>query len=337
MAHTIDTELYRFTENEPHERGFAKVFDEEILPVLKEAELTRRRMVFKLQKRLGIASVVVLAWLLGAELMWGVGAMPLATIVGLSGLAVAIMPAFRYQCFYKREVYPVVARHLGLEYFPDGLNLLNMVDVKWTNRYISRLTFLRPHASGVLPFTIGLTGEDGFKGTFNGIPLAFEEIHMLGDRSVDLTFGFRAIAVLVTLPAQLGNRVFVKADRGFANWTHGKFPGMDTIRFDDDAFEEQYEVFAEDEAEARALLTPEARRILTEVAHLFGKSSIKLSFRGQEMFMVIPVRHNLFEVTTMFRSALLPGDIRLLLKKTAMLEQLVAALGRPQSTTAESA
>ena len=328
MPHTIDTDLYRFREQEPHEHGFAKVFDTELLPLLQQAEVARRALAQKIKNRMAFSTILVLIFLLVVEWTWGVGAMPLATIIGLSVLAVTVLPAFRYTCFYKREIYPIVARFLGLEYRPEGLNLLNKVDVKWTNRYISRLPFVRPHASGVLPFTAGLVGEDGFTGTLNGIPLSFEEIHLIGDKSTDFTFGFRAIAVLVELPVMLKGRVFVKSDRGVANWTHGKFPDMKTIRFDDTTFEAQYEVFAEDDAEARALLTQEAREVLMEMSALFDHRSIRLSFRGQEMFMVIPVKHNLFEVTSLFRSALLPGDIRLLLKKTWMLERLVGTLGQ---------
>lgn len=143
--------------------------------------------------------------------------------------------------------------------------------------------------------------EDSFDGQVQGIPLRLFECKMeerqgsgKNRRWVTLFEG-----LMVTIDFQVksfSSRTLIIPKRGVMGWLNLGKGGLERVKLEDPIFEDLFDVFSNDQVEARYLLTPTFMDRLRLLRKLFDGKPLRAAFEQGRLFIAFDVRKALFEV-----------------------------------------
>ena len=148
---------------------------------------------------------------------------------------------------------------------------------------------------------------------------------------------FKGVLFDIEVPKPFTCRILLTADKGgLVNRMEGffrdKFGGMAPVSFDHSAFEDRYEVYADDAAAARALMTPALLDSLVALCEAAGEDVLRAAFVDGRFLLALPNSGNLFEIGKLHRSLdHLEADVRMLLDQVSLPHRVIDYLhgGRP--------
>jgi hypothetical protein len=112
--------------------------------------------------------------------------------------------------------------------------------------------------------------------------------------SIGVPVGFRGEVVIARDYGRIGNALGAAL---------GPRRGRTRTLFDHAAFERLYAVYADDETEARRLLTQEFLHAMVALANSHRGSALRAAFSGGRFLLALPLRRDLFEVGGLFKPA----------------------------------
>ena len=87
-----------------------------------------------------------------------------------------------------------------------------------------------------------------------------------------------------------------------------------------------FEVYSDDQVESRYLLTVSFMERLKELAETFGGKSIQCCFYNKELFMMIPIKKDMFEPGSIFEPEDFIDDSKNLLKELNLIFNIIDQL-----------
>jgi len=296
--------------------GFEEYYEKEMLPVLEALEERRRRAWAGFWKAALVGGVVALAGFGAAAAVQT----PLPAVGGavLGGLVALIASAVLFNGLkedVKRQVIGALAQFVdpSLTYEPEG--------------HISESQF---SGSGLFRRDIDrYRGEDLVSGKIGATALAFSEVHAehrtthtdsKGRTTTSWSTIFRGLFVVADFNKELRGRTLVMPD--VAEKLFGRlgqslqglaaaFQRGDLAKLEDPRFEREFVVYADDQVEARYVLTPSLMERLVEFKQKAGRP-VYFSFLGPNVNIAIETGRNMFE----------PPLSRSLLDSAMLLENL---------------
>lgn len=280
-----------FDELGPRFKGMEAFWREEIAPLLDQQEKRRRRNL----ALLGVVGSVAASFA-GAAYFW----------------------APENQVF---EVWPLV---VGMMIFGAGFGYLQN-DLKsreqgWIAGSFEKLGLtyseesqgfdLRAFASqGVLPNYDRSSLEDHIIGEHQGVPLEIIEAELKEKRTTRTKNGTRTTYVTVFdgLLIRCGFKksftgyTLVKRDGGFLTKLFSGRGKYERVRLEDPEFEEAFEVFSDDQVEARYLLQPAFMQRLLDLDRHLGSGSLVLAFSGQQVWIALKRKGDSFRFGSLFK------------------------------------
>lgn len=275
--------------------GFESWYEAEIRPHLGRFEAARRLARRRTRSAIGLGAIgvaLILSIGIVAPAGWTVPAM--LTILGMGLCLVALALAVRAhraaQAPYKDFLLPAVCRRFGLAYRRDGFDFP-----------------VEPFADlGLVPIEARHRLEDRMSGVHRGVGIDLCEADLRhGGRPRRRNRGstFRGVVAMYTLPRPVDGTTVVVPD---VTWLGNRLDGLRRaqarVPIDDAAFEDRFEVYADDPGAARALLTPERRAALLALAEEANPDIPKafqkvprLAFAGGTLFMALPRIGDSFE------------------------------------------
>lgn len=162
-----------------------------------------------------------------------------------------------------------------------------------------------------------VTYDDFITGAYNGLNIEIADLTLyepyIYKQSEKRALTFSGLVVVCSCNKKFSGRTVIKLDKGAAN-SLVKIDGLEKVNLEDPVFESLYEVFSNDQVEARYLLTPTFMTRLAK-ADLRNKAfRITLSFENGTINMALPSAKDWFEFS-LFKSV---NDIRNL--QTVLLE-----------------
>lgn len=307
--------------------GFAALYDGEIAPALEALEQERLKVVRFHRTMIG-AGLGGGAVIIAATLALGGAPQPaffFAALAAFAGLGIGYYPIGQLRRRVKDTLLAQVAPHLGVRFTqrlsgpPPGFE--HFGENKLTPSY-TRSSF-----------------EDLIEGERAGCLYELFEAHLRvvtrdsKGRTRQSTV-FRGQLLRVGFPQRFDGRTVVLRDRGAFNWTHnGLGDGMKRAGLVDPRFERIFEVFTNDQVEARYLLTPTFMERLVAFEDLVHGKRARAAFAGGDLLIAIE-GGNLFEAGSMFKPLADRSRADKLRAEIAavhdMIDVLVAPADRPQ-------
>lgn len=274
-------------------RRFDLYYNEKLLPVLQENDNIRRRYfsAFILLVFMGIFFYPLILYALFRINLDENDAF-IGIILGLSCLVIMLLCGPLYM--YKKKVKPHI--------MPDFANFFG----SFVYRHEGKINDMIIQQSGLFGKYNKSSGDDAFTGIYDGvrISIAEEKLQMLKKDFNNFEVSkniFRGICILFEMSKNFKGKTIVLKDRKFLN-IFNHIAGLQNVKLEDINFEKYFEVYSDDQIEARYLLTSGFMERIIRLRDLYNGSSIQLSFNCNTLLLAIPTKQNMFEANSFFRS-----------------------------------
>lgn len=159
--------------------------------------------------------------------------------------------------------------------------------------------------SKIFPFYTRKDGDDYFSGCYNQVQTIISEEQFYRkvrtkNGSYDATV-FYGIVILLEMNKKFKGQTIVIKDSGIFNCFKRMLRKQERVALEDVRFERRFEVFADDQIEARYLLTTAFMERILKAKDAFRGKNIQFSFFDNKLLIAIETQSNMFEVSSLFR------------------------------------
>ena len=150
--------------------------------------------------------------------------------------------------------------------------------------------------------------DDYFRGKYDGvgITIAEEKLRWLKRDYRDFEVKkkvFDGVCILLEMNKNFAGKTLVLKESGIFNALN-KVEGLQNVKLEDLRFEKYFEVYSDDQIEARYLLTSAFMERILKLRDLYEGKSIQMSFYNNKLLLAIPTKQNMFEANSFFGSNL---------------------------------
>lgn len=294
---------FSFTERSPEEHGFAHLFRDKIVPILRRHEQSRRVMRNKALIR--IVALVLIGAGAGAggfALGWGGPSFILPVLCIFIAIGVFAYSSGKWSSGLSSEVIPVICDFLGdMEYDGPALSPGEFEDL------------------GVVPSHTSSSLDDTVIGRHNGLDYTLTEAKLTyrtrssKGKSRTRTV-FKGLMMRIALAEAAPEITFARDRGGLANRIAETFSstrqGREKIDTGHGAFEQHYEVYSTDPAAARQFITPRLAAGLLEIAEaeIGDQGYVAAATRGRGFYLAIPRTEDFLGLGSLMRPLTVAED-----------------------------
>lgn len=204
------------------------------------------------------------------------------TIAGLAMLwGWVTQPKRQYARAYKTKILPEVARLFGnFRYAPKGK---------------IRMDVLKP--SKIVPHHQTYKSEDYFEGEYKNVGIHFSEIKLTKRARRSTITVFKGLAVLLTQGTRkfYGHTILTQDQGKVGEWLKSQLSNLDRADLVDPEFERLFDVFTNDQVEARYLLDPLIIENLKVLYDEYSGTKLLVAFYEGHVLILIGSHKNHFE------------------------------------------
>ena len=320
-----------FPEEKDYEIGFSdhynkylkdKVerFEENRISTLKEA---RKRLIIWLFYIFFTSFIVYFLYKNFLELNRDIVAFTILILVSI-GVAAPFFwifsPIWSYKENIKKEIFPNVLNFFG--------------DFKY--HIETKKSVKEYYATELIPKHDTEIAEDHIVGIYKQIKIVLFETQLSrkvkykdsnGNTSTRLKTVFDGLILELSMNKSFGGKTVVKKDSGtVGNWFIRKSTSLKKVKLEDPIFEKMFEVYSDDQVEARYLLTVTFIERLKELVENFGGKSIQCCFYNNKLLMMIPIEKDLFETGSIYEAEDFIDDSKSLLKELSLIFNIIDTL-----------
>ena len=229
-------------------------------------------------------------------------------------------PIWSYEENIKKEIFPNVLNFFG--------------DFKY--HIETKKSVKEYYATELIPKHDTEIAEDHIVGTYKEIKIDLFETQLSrkvkykdsnGNTSTRLKTDFDGLILELSMNKSFGGKTVVKKDSGtMGNWFIKKSTSLKKVKLEDPNFEKMFEVFSDDQVEARYLLTVTFIERLKELVENFGGKSIQCCFYNNKLLMMIPIEKDMFEPGSIYEAEDFIDDSKSLLKELSLIFNIIDTL-----------
>ena len=315
-----------FVEKHPYEKGFSAHYEKYLKPHVEKFEEKRLEALKEASYRLKVSIPgVILAIFASFMIVKIYGVSEDSIRLGFFIVLFALMAASywiyisinKYAASIKSDIFPNILSFLGdYHYFPLGKS--RMVSFK---------------DSAIIPKLECEINKDEIVGEYKGVGITILATQFRSCEFFDEEF--KGIAISLDMNKKFLGKTIVKHDKGgLINWLSAKRnKDLDNVKLEDPLFEKIFEVYSNDQVEARYLLTTSFMQRLLNLKDSFGGEKVECSFYDESLFIMIPVKKNLFEPGPIYESEDFVDDAQNVLKEMNDIFQIIDLLKLDQKTS----
>lgn len=194
-------------------------------------------------------------------------------------------PKRQYAKSYKVEILPKVAALFGdLRYNASGqIAMASMQDMR------------------IVPGHDRYKTDDYFTGAYRGAQIEFSEIELEEKRksgkSTQYVTVFKGLAILIRLPNDrfAGHTVLMGNSAALMQWFKKKSLGLQRADLVDPAFEKQFDVYTNDQVEARYLIHPVMIEKIKAIRESYEADAVMVAYMDRRLLLLLRSKKNHFE------------------------------------------
>lgn len=271
---------------------FDTFYEQNLKPVLAQNEAVRRRYVLSFWV-LFLMALLFYPYLLYQIVAGKFDAAYIGLILCTSCVVIMFLCGPFY--FYKKRVKPQI--------MPDFAGFFGNFSYLFEGK-VDDAILRASDLFGKYDFSVG---DDYFTGIYDGVHISIGEqkLKVVGqdfrgnklERNV-----FSGVCILFEMNKNFKGRTVVLKDKGALGNAFTKVSGLQNVRLEDSRFEKVFEVFSDDQIEARYLLTTAFMERMLKLRDLYDGKAIQFSFNNNTLLLSIPTRQDMFEASSFFRS-----------------------------------
>lgn len=211
----------------------------------------------------------------------------------------ATQPRRDYAKAYKGEILPSLAKLFGnFDYDIEGKIPMSMME-----------------SSKIVPRHDKYESEDYFCGQYKGVDIKFSEINLKEKRrlknSTYYVSIFRGLAIILDMKSKrfLGHTVLDYNKGKISEWFAERSLGLKRANLVDPAFEDRFDVYTNDQVEARYIIDPVMMERLNAMYEEYDGNKMAAAFYDSKMLILIASDHNYFEPAKLEISAMDPCSV----------------------------
>lgn len=151
-------------------------------------------------------------------------------------------------------------------------------------------------------------GDDYFSGKYKdvGIVISEEKLRMItgSGKQRQTSKIFSGIMIMLDMNKKFSGQTVLLRDWGIFNKLHMLFDNLENVKLEDVRFEREFEIFSDNQIEARYVLTTGFMEKIMQIQHAFSGKKIQLSFFDNKLLIAISTSKNMFETGSIFSSIL---------------------------------
>ncbi|MFN5352173.1 MAG: DUF3137 domain-containing protein [Alphaproteobacteria bacterium] len=304
------------------EKPFKPHYDKYILPHVIEFEAKRIEALKKFKSRLLIA-IALFGFLYGLLFVFVTGVKALEALEYIIVLffiigRFAYQPIRKYKSSVKSIIFPKIFSFFGDNY-------------KYNNE--SPLSISVFEGYEIVPYYDKAILEDYVKGSYKEVVIEFFSANLLkkGSKGRQCRV-FHGIVICLTMNKNFNGKTIVVEDAGMVNnWLKDKFSSLQVVNLEDPTFENQFEVYSNDQIEARYLLTTTFMERLLALSSMFN-NQIKCSFYNKKLLFMIDRGEDTFKTSSIFLPSTFEYDIKTVLIEMQAIFNIIDTLKLSEKT-----
>ena len=314
----------KYIEEHEYEKGFTRHYQTHLKERVEEYEFERVNALKVARQRLfyTLPILVGLVWFSYFLLFDAPDLAFLAFIFGISAWVWFVKRSCDvYQESIKSEIFPHILSFLGDFSFASEMKSDGPKNYKDFE---------------ILPSYTSESNEDLITGTYKGVQITLFESELEKEsgygknRSVQTVF--KGIMIKISMNKTFEGKTIVRKDSGsIGNWLKSKTSTLESVRLEDPEFEDEFEVYSNDQVEARYLLTPSFMQRLLDLKKTFGGKKIECSFCNESLLMLISIKRNMFEPGSIHEREDFIDDAKSLLSEMQSIFQIIDTLKLDQN------
>jgi len=268
-----------------------KLFLNKVRPKLERLENIRldKLKIFQWRKKIAVPIAAVMTPVLGFIDYWlfllqrGNEDMAVGlTAVGLGALwGWVTQPKRDYAKAYKSKILPDIAGPFG----------------QFTYNMNGKIPMRAMEPSKIIPKHSTYTSEDMFSGDYNGVGIKFSEIKLEKNRGEDSVTVFDGLAVLLTHGTRkfYGHTILTRDQSKIGEWFKKQTTDLKRANMVDPEFERLFDVYTNDQTEARYLIDPIIIESLKALYQEYDGKKMLAAFYNDYVLILIESSKNHFE------------------------------------------
>jgi len=138
---------------------------------------------------------------------------------------------------------------------------------------------------------------------------------------------FRGIIIDLTFNKALKGTTIIRKDSGIiGNLFHEKLSNLKDIKLEDPKFNKIFQVYSDDEVEARYVLSVSFMERLKELSEAFGSKVVQCCFYQEKVVFVVPIKKNMFEPGSIYANENFIDDAKSLLEEMDLICKIIDIL-----------
>lgn len=312
-----------------HIGDFAPYYHAKILPHVKVFELTRMNALRLLRRRIRLSipasiGLIGLITIVGSYFIPNIdfGFVVMSSLVVFGGFSTwCYTPVFEFKTSVKDKIFPLI-----FSFFEGG----------WTHNAKSPLKVTHYQESELIPSYDNEEPGDYIKGIYKNVPLELHETKLTARRGSGknrrtVTI-FQGLFVYIKANKIFKGKTIVRRDYGLLNWAVNGLQSRERVKLEDPEFEKKFDVYADNQVEARYLLTTSFMDRLLNLIKLFQTDSLQCSFYGNHLLIMIPTEKDYFETGSIFKPATFIDEINVILEEMHTIFGIIDTLKLDEKT-----
>lgn len=314
------------------QKSFEQYYTDNLLPKVQAFESNRVQAIQNMRKVSILSFIIFIAiYLLAHLLSDGLSIKTTLFLLLLAGLA-SYAPAYFYKQKIKSEIFPVIFNFFGgVEYSSD-----------------SRFPLDKVNNFNILPKYNASTLSDSVWGSYKDVNLELADATLEQQKDTDdnrkveingidisllwnLIFrpepAFKGLFIMLSMNKPFLGKTIVKTDvSGVFGLFKGSNEGLQQVKLEDPLFEKKFDVYSTDQVESRYLLSTSFMERLLNLSELFDNAKIQCSFYDKNLFIMIPLQKEYFQVSSIFSPATFQEDVQTILDEMELIFQIIDVL-----------
>ncbi len=201
-------------------------------------------------------------------------------------------------------------------------------DFRWSmDEHLSREEM---QASGLTGSITTITGDDYFEGSHDGVGITISEMELIRGTGKNQTTIFDGIMIKLDMNKSINSHTIITGNLSlgskFCSGMPCSFNGMEKVELEDPDFNNQFDVFSQDQVESRYILTTSFMERFKNLKEIFNTNNIRASFQNNSVLIAISSSKDLFVLGDVTKPVTDTQEVQTLFEEFAAVLSLIEVL-----------